>query len=170
MGVIGIIFAFSFIFIAIMLSPWFSWEYSALSDLGHSVRSEVAPIFNLGLLTSGFLIIYYSLTNFKNHAKYTSYLLILTGLSLQLVGAFDEVYKTVHFAFSVLFFTFLGLTSISYIIEKKSKIAIVALIVVLTIWGLYGLKIFSMGIAVPEAISSIATATWILKSAIKKLL
>lgn len=96
LGVSGIIFAFSFIFIAIILSPWFRWENSALSDLGHSVRSEVAPIFNLGLLTSGFLIIYYSVTSFKNHAKYTSYLLILTGLSLQLVGAFDEVYKTVH--------------------------------------------------------------------------
>lgn len=49
-GVIGPLLAYVFIGVSIMLSPWFTWESSALSDLGHSVNSEVASIFNIGLL------------------------------------------------------------------------------------------------------------------------
>ena len=159
--------AIIFIAASIALSPWFSWGSNALSDLGHSVTSEVAPLFNFGLLLSGFLIIVYSITSFRNHAKYTSYLLAIVGLTLQLVATFDEVYGSLHSQVSVLFFVALCFASISYAVEKRSVLAVAALVIGFASWILYGLEIYSAGIAVPETISSMAAVTWIMLSALR---
>lgn len=166
-GILGPFVAIISIAVAIALSPWFSWASNALSDLGHTGNSDVAPLFNFGLLLCGFLIILYSVTSFRKHAKYTSYFLVLTGLSLQLVATFNEVYGDLHFLVSVLFFASLGFASISYIIEKKSVLAIASLIIGSASWILYGLKIYSAGIAVPEAISSVAVAAWVVLDALR---
>jgi len=152
---------------AILSSPWFRWENNALSDLGHSVHSAAAPIFNFGLLLTGFLIIVFAVASFRNHAKYTSCLLTLTGFSLQLVATFDEVYGTIHFVVSILFFAALGLASISYAIEKKSTLAAAAFIIGMLSWILYGIEAYSAGIAVPETISSMAVVTWVASASIK---
>ena len=169
-GIIGPLVELFFIFLSIILSPWFSWENNALSDLGHSVISDVAYLFNFGLLLSGFLTIIYSITSFIKEAKFTSYFLILTSLSLQLVATFDEVYGTLHLQISILFFAALGFTSLIYIIEKRSVLAVGALIISLASWVLFGLKIYTAGIAVPEIISSVATASWIVISALRTYL
>jgi len=166
-GLVAPLTAIIFIVVSIVLSPWFSWGSNALSDLGHSVDSEVSPLFNFGLLLSGFLTILYSITSFRNHAKYTSYFLVLTGLSLQLVATFDEVYGSLHFQVSVLFFVALCFASISYVVEKRSVLAVTALVIGLCSWILYGLEIYSAGIAVPETISSMATVTWVMLSALR---
>jgi len=172
-GLVAPLTAIIFIVVSIVLSPWFSWWSNALSDLGRSAatdvapKSEVAPLFNFGLLLSGFLIILYSITSFRNHAKYTSYFLVLTGLSLQLVATFDEVYGSLHFQVSVLFFVALGFASISYVVEKRSVLAVTALVIGFSSWILYGLEIYSAGIAVPETISSMATVTWVMLSALR---
>jgi len=172
-GLVAPLIAIFFIVVSIVLSPWFSWWSNALSDLGRSAatdvapKSEVAPLFNFGLLLSGFLTILYSITSFRNHAKYTSYFLVLTGLSLQLVATFDEVYGSLHFQVSVLFFVALCFASISYVVEKRSVLAVTALVIGLCSWILYGLEIYSAGIAVPETISSMATVTWVMLSALR---
>ena len=166
-GLVAPLTAIIFIVVSIVLSPWFSWWSNVLSDLGHSVDSEVAPLFNFGLLLSGFFIILYSITSFRNHAKYTSYFLVLTGLSLQLVATFDEVYGSLHFQVSVLFFAALCFASISYVVEKRSVLAVTALVIGFSSWILYGLEIYSAGIAVPETISSMATVTWVMLSALR---
>ena len=172
-GILAPLVAIFFIAASILLSPWFSWGSNALSDLGRSAatdgtsKSEVAPLFNFGLLLSGFFIIIYSITTFRNHAKYTSCLLTLVGLSLQLVATFDEIYNPLHFQVSVLFFVTLGFASIIYTIEKRSVVAFAALIIGLTSWILYGMGIYSAGIAVPETISSVATFAWIMLSALR---
>ena len=166
-GLVGPLIAIFFIISSIVLSPWFSWWSNALSDLGHSVNSEVAPLFNFGLLLTGFFIIFYSVTSFRNHAKYTSFLLVFVGLMLQLVATFDEVYGSLHFQVSVLFFVALGFASISYVLEKRSVLAFAALVIGSVSWILYGLEIYSAGIAVPEIISSLATVTWVMLSALR---
>jgi len=166
-GILGPLVAIIFIAASILLSPWFSWGSNALSDLGHSVRSDVAPLFNFGLLLSGFFVIFYSITSFRIHAKYTSYFLVLTGLTLQLVATFNEVYGTIHSQVSVLFFAALGLDSISYIIEKRSVLAVAALVISFVSWILYGFEIYSAGIAVPEAVSSMATVSWVVLAALR---
>jgi hypothetical membrane protein len=166
-GLLGPLTALLFIGISILLSPWFSWGNNALSDLGNSVSSDVAPLFNFGLLLSGFFTILYALTSFRKHAKYTSYLMVLTGLALQLVATFNEVYKPLHFQVSVLFFLTLCFVSVSYIIEKRSVLAVAALVIGFASWILYGLDIYSAGIAVPETVSSMATSIWVVRSALR---
>ena len=68
-GIVGLLLVYLAIGVSILLSPWFSWYRNALSDLGHVMKSEVASIFNLGLLLGGFLMIIYELTVFREHAK-----------------------------------------------------------------------------------------------------
>jgi hypothetical membrane protein len=167
LGLAAPLVAVFFIALSIGLSPWFSWGSNALSDLGHSVRSEVAPLFNFGLLLCGFLMILYSISCFRSHAKYTSYVLVIAGLSLQLVATFDEVYGSLHFFVSVLFFAALGFASVSYAVEKRSVLAVAALVVGSVSWILYGLGVYSAGIAVPETVSSMAAVTWVMLSALR---
>ena len=164
-GVISPIVGIFFTITSIILSPWFNWRNNALSDLGHSINSEVASLFNIGLLISGFLLIYYSISIFKNHAKYTSYFLIFAGLMFQLVATFDEIYGYLHFQVSLLFFVALGFVSLTYIIEKRSIIASISLFIGLISWIVYGMNIIKMGIAIPETISSFTTSIWIILSA-----
>jgi hypothetical membrane protein len=167
LGLAAPLVAVFFIALSIGLSPWFSWGSNALSDLGHSVRSEVAPLFNFGLLLCGFLMILYSISCFRSHAKYTSHVLVIAGLSLQLVATFDEVYGSLHFFVSVLFFAALGFASVSYAVEKRSVLAVAALVVGSVSWILYGLGVYSAGIAVPETVSSMAAVTWVMLSALR---
>ena len=166
-GLLAPLTAFIFVAISILLSPEFSWWNNALSDLGHSVDSPVAPLFNFGLLLSGVLTMIYSYVSFRNHAKYTSYILMLVGLTLQLVATFDEVYGSLHFQVSVLFFVVLCFASVSYVVEKRSVLAFLALMIGLGSWILYGMDIYPSGIAVPEIISSVATSTWVMLSALR---
>jgi hypothetical membrane protein len=86
---------------------------------------------------------------------------------LQLVAAFDEVYGSLHFQVSVLFFVALGFASLSYVIEKRSVIAFASLIIGFGSWILYGMEIYSVGIAVPETISSMASVVWVMQSALR---
>ena len=77
-GVFGPLLLYISIAVSLVLSPWFSWETNTLSDLGHAVNSDVAAIFNLGLLLAGFLLMLYASTVFKKHAKYSSYCLLVS--------------------------------------------------------------------------------------------
>jgi hypothetical membrane protein len=166
-GLIGSLTAIFFVFVSIFLSPWFSWWNNALSDLGHSIKSEAAPWFNFGLLLSGFFMILYPIIIFRKHARYTSFFLVVAGFSLQLIATFDEVYGSLHLLVSVLFFVALGLASTSFAVEKKSVVALLALVIGAGSWVLYDAEIYSAEVAVPEAISTIAAFVWIMLSALE---
>ena len=166
-GVVGPLVGYVSIGVAIALSPWFRWERSALSDLGHAVRSGVAPIFNFGLLLTGFLIMIYAVTALRGYARWTSYSLAISAFMLQLVATFDEVYGLLHFVVSVLFFVSLVPTILLYALERKSSLALIGFIIGLLSWILYGAGIYNAGIAVPEAISTIAVIPWLISSALK---
>ena len=168
-GVLAPLTAYIAIGLSISLSPWFSWWRNALSDLGHASKSDVAPIFNFGLVSTGLLIIIYSCTIMRRHAKYTSYCLLISGFLLQLVAVFDEVYGFLHYLVSVLFFMSLGFASITYAIEKRSLLAVATFIVGLSSWMLYWMGIYSAGVAVPETISSVAVTLWVIPSALSIL-
>lgn len=165
-GAVGPVIAYLCIGVSITFSPWFSWEVSALSDLGHSVKSEVAPIFNLGLLLCGFLVMIYAVVALRKHAKYTRICFVASALLLQLISTFDEVYGFLHFAVSVLFFVSIGITSIVYAVERKSSLAVTSFMIVLVSWSFYGMKMFKIGLAVPEIISSLAVASFLIHSAL----
>lgn len=88
-GVFGPLLVYMSIIVSLVLSPWFSWESNALSDLGHAVNSDVASIFNLGLLLAGFLLMIYALTVFQKHAKYSSFCLLVSTFLVQLLATFN---------------------------------------------------------------------------------
>jgi len=166
-GMVGPLVAYFFIGVSIVLSPWFSWWLNALSDLGHSVDSDVASLYNFGLLLAGFFMMIYSMTALKDYAKYTSYCLLASALMLQLVATFDEVYGPLHIIVSILFFVSLGFASIVYAVEGKSILALTAFVIGLGSWILYWAGIYNAGVAVPETISSVVTVSWVMLSAIK---
>lgn len=166
-GVIGPLLAYVSIGISIALSPWFSWERSALSDLGHAVNSGIAPIFNFGLLLTGFFLTIYAVKVQKRYARWTGYSLVISAFTLQLIAVFDEVYGFLHLVVSILFFVSLGITSLLYAVERKSYSATAAFTVGLISWVFYWTEIYSTGIAVPETISSAAVLLWIIPSALK---
>lgn len=165
-GIFGPILLYVSIGVSLVLSPWFSWESNALSDLGHAVNSDVASIFNFSLLLAGFLLMIYAATVFRKHAKYSSFCLLVSTFLVQLLAAFNEVYGSLHYAVAVPHFVMLSLTSIVYTVEKRSAVAFTTFIIVLGSWIIYGLNIYSIGIAVPETISKIVVL-WIMYSAIK---
>ena len=166
-GIVGPIIVYLSIGVSIMFSPWFSWHRNALSDLGHVLKSEIAPIFNLGLLFGGFLLMVYAVTVFREHAKYTSVCLVASSFLLQLIATFDEAYGLIHGVVSVLFFVSIWIASLVNAIEKKSLKALMAFIVSFGIWVLYAMKVYSAGIAVPEIISFTAVAALLMLSAIR---
>jgi len=166
-GIIGPLLAFVSIGVSIALSPWFSWERGALSDLGHAVEGGVAPIFNFGLLLTGFFLTIYAVKVLKGYARWTGYSLVLSAFTLQLVAVFDEVYGLLHLVVSILFFVSLGVTSLFYAVERKSYSAVAAFAIGLISWILYWEGFYSAGVAVPEIISSVAVLFWIMPSALK---
>ncbi|MCW4034999.1 MAG: DUF998 domain-containing protein [Candidatus Bathyarchaeota archaeon] len=149
-----------------VLSPWFSWETNMLSDLGNTTTSDVAALFNGGMLLSGFLLMIYAFTAFKAHAKYSSYCLLASTFFVQLIAVFNESYGQLHFFAAVPHFLFLSLTSLVYTVEKRSRLALATFSVAMLSWLIYALGIFNIGIAVPETISKIVVA-WIMYSAIR---
>ena len=167
LGLVGLLLGYVCVATSIALSPWFEWERNAISDLGHAVRSEVAPILNFGLLLTGLLLMFYTVTAVRRHARWTSYSLAVSAFSLQLVAAFDEVYVFIHTAVSIAFFVSLGIASILYAVERRSYLGATSFIIVLVTWMLYWTGAYSSGLAVPEIISSIAVSFWIAHSAIK---
>jgi len=166
-GVIGPLLAFVSIGVSIALSPWFSWERGALSDLGHAVESGAAPIFNFGLFLTGFFFTIYAVKVLKVYARWTGYNLVFSAFTLQLVAVFDEVYGLLHLVVSILFFVSLGVTSLFYAVETKSYSAVAAFAIGLISWILYWAESYSAGVAVPETISSVAVLLWITPSALK---
>ena len=165
-GFIGPVLLYVSIGLSLFLSPWFSWERNALSDLGHAINSDVAAIFNGGLLLAGFLLMVYAATILKKHAKYTSYSLWASTFFVQLIAVFNEAYGSLHYVVAVPHFLMLILTSIVYSMEKRSKLALTTFLIVMFSWLLYTLPLFNIGIAVPETISKIVVV-WIMYSAIK---
>jgi hypothetical membrane protein len=165
-GVLGPVLVYFSIAASLILSPWFSWKNNALSDLGNSATSDVAPLFNFGLLLAGFLLMIYALTAFKNHAKYSSVCLLVSTFLVELLAAFNMTYGSLHYAVALPHFVMLSITSIVYTIERRSTIALATFLIVLASWTLYGLDVINVGIAVPETISKVVLA-WIMISAIR---
>lgn len=169
LGIIGPLVAYIAIGLSIYLSPSFSWYKNALSDLGHAQRSNVAPIFNFGLLLSGFLVTMYSIRFLANRAKYTGIAVAFSAFMLQAIAAFDEIYGFIHYIVSVLFFVSAGISCIIYFIEEKSVLSIIAFLVGLIAWLTYWFGLYKAGVAVPEIISAIAVTSCIIQSALKIL-
>lgn len=102
-GAIGPVIALILLVSDIEISPWFSWYKSALSDLGvHSY----GYLFNSALIIEGILniIFMYALHRYFNLKSYISGILLIAGISLALVGVFNEHFGTIHLVFALIYF------------------------------------------------------------------
>jgi hypothetical membrane protein len=115
-GIITPIFAITSISVAIILSPWFSWTYNALSDLG---ISPVAPIFNVGLIVTGILLGVFTIALIrvewqKKLGVLGSLSLLSAGISTACIGVFTEAYMGIHILFALSCFISLTLSCILF--------------------------------------------------------
>ena len=170
------IVALSMIGLAVSEAPWFSWSEDALSDLG---VGDTAPIFNLGLILGGVLLLLaapgLAILVFKDRmARIGVALFTLACIWLACIGIFPESAGRIHFIVSVGFFTFLSLSLIVLgLAMARSKArwdrfhALLALVLGITAAVAWTLP--HRGVAIPEIISSVAGSVWIASLGVRLL-
>jgi len=164
-GVAAPVVALSLIFLAVSISPWFSWSANALSDLG---VGEAAWVFNSGLMAGGILTMVFAaglLVAFRGRVlrRVGAVLLFFDAVALFGIGLFSEAAGDIHFYFSVAFFVLLPLSlfllgagAVMAGSKKFGSFTIVDGILVALPWA------FSWdGVAIPEAISALVASVWI---------
>lgn len=166
LGPIAPICAAIFIGISIVLSPWFSWTNNALSDLG---ISEVAHIFNSGLILTGLLLSIFAISFVRINQGSRLGLagaisLFTTGVSVVGVGVFTKNSLRIHILFALICFASLILSSIllglRFTFNRETKrIGILALSagpLSIFVW----IAIRMPGVAIQETLSGLAAFSW----------
>ena len=156
------------IVLSILLSPWFNIVNNALSDLGHALKSNVAPLFNFGLSLSGLLIAIAGIHCIINCSKLLGIITIFLGYSLITIAVFDEVYGQLHFLVSVIFFLTILSYLIAYSILKRSFIPIPLVIMCIVLWISHFLYKLPRGAAIPELISIASIIPFYIKTSFCK--
>lgn len=140
---------------AALASGWFNLWNNALSDLGHAVRSNVAPIFNFGLSAGGLLIALSGACSLSR-SRLIGWTLIVAGYFLVLIAVFDEVYGRLHFYVSAAFFLSIATLLAEYALTfkgTKGLLAAAAIAVGVAAWFAHMAYGLPRGAAVPELIS-----------------
>jgi len=102
-GLLLPIIIFTGIGLAIAVSPWFSWEKNALSDLGIAPNSAI--LFNGSMILGGVCMFVFSLGLLRETSqKLGIYLLSMSSLTLIGIGLFPETMILQHFLSSAAFF------------------------------------------------------------------
>lgn len=143
-GIIGPVVAIGFVVIDILLSPWYSWSTSALSDLG---VNRYSYLFNGGLLfeaaTNVLFVI--GLRKMGLSSVPVSAMLVISGLSLGFVGIFNEHHPPFHLIFALIYFILFPIGIIAFCATKdklgKGYIKFVGILV-----ALVGLAFIVVGI------------------------
>lgn len=161
--------AFTFIFLAIVCSPQFSWTENALSDLG--VQEGVTPIlFNCGLIIVGILALVFVSGLFVSQkmilGRIGAFIFVLAALALMAIGVFPENVKLTHYYASVGFFVFFPISilvlSATFLLEAKVKLGLFTFLfaaVAVVVWVIHWTIPFGSGVAIPEALSAVSAST-----------
>lgn len=179
-GLAAPIVAFGCILAAIASYAPFNWFTNALSDLG--VQAGVtAPIFNFGLIISGFLFLVFTVGLFQLVSKQFvgkagALLLGLACVSLVCIGVFNESFKPIHFYVSVAFFVFLPISLLVHVVyfwlagqRKMSGFTLVIGLAAAAPWVLQYAVHYVSNVAVPEFVSGFAGALWTAALSVKML-
>lgn len=106
-GLLTPVLTLTLIFVAIALSPWFSWHDNALSDLGVSATPNP---FNAALLIGGGLYLVLVVFGVRGIigpgrlARTGFGLLLLGAIALPLIGIFTETYGRTHYYVAATYF------------------------------------------------------------------
>ena len=169
-GIIGSILPLVMILASTVLEKSFSWNKNALSDIG---VSQTAWLFNSALIAGGLFNLLFAI-GLRNYLGKVRWLkigvssIIVSSISLALVGVFTENYGILHalVALGYLLLTPLGLTCIGQG-EKSSQFGKVSLSLgIIAFLAFVGLPVITfianlqIGFAVPEFAESIVLSIW----------
>ncbi len=170
-GILAPIIAFTFIISSILTYPRFSWTNDALSDLG-IVPGTTATLFNFGLYMSGLLILIFSIGLYKYLNKNIvgnigAIIFVAASFALEGIGWAPENVPPFHYYFSVAFFSLvpisLFLISGYFFILRRYRFAVFTIVIAILgagTWTLYFLIHYTLGVAIPEALSGIVGSVW----------
>ena len=169
-GIISSTLPLIMILASTVLEKSFSWNKNALSDIG---VSQTAWLFNSALIVGGLLNLLFAI-GLRNYLGKTRWLkigvslLIVSSISLALVGVFTENYNIIHalVALGYLLLAPLGLICIGR--GEKSKqfgkvslvLGIIALLVILGLPIITFVANLEIGFAVPEFLEALVLSTW----------
>jgi hypothetical membrane protein len=166
--------AFIFISAAIASYPSFSWTGNALSDLG-VVPGLTGTLFTVGLCGGGVLSLIFAVLGLYSYAqekalgKVGAAFFAAASISLILIGIFNEHYRPTHYIVSVAFFVFaplafFTLTAAFYKMGKRALAAftVAAALVAALPWILQLIIHYVPGVAIPETISGLTVAIWVI--------
>jgi hypothetical membrane protein len=175
-GIFTPVITLTLIFVAIALSPWFSWHDNALSDMG---VDTVALLFNGALLIGGMLYFVFVSGFLRWHglrsrlAKVAATALIIGAVGLCLIGIFTEDAGRIHYYVSATYFL---ATPLAYVLFGSEWVRQDSRIMGwLTIAA--GVTAFLMitavphkRIAVPEILAALTMGMWTFAVGLKLLL
>lgn len=171
-GIATPIFAFTCIFIAIAITPHFSWTNNALSDLG-VISGITGPLFNVGLIISGVLGCVFAIFGLLDYAgktwvgKFGAVLFNFASLMLVLIGIFNEHFSPTHYIVSVAFFSLtpIALFILTYAFYLNINRGLVAFTVAIALfaavpWVLQLTVHYVPNVAIPETLSALSVSAW----------
>lgn len=154
------------VLVATVLSPTFSWQASALSDLG--VTPETAWLFNGALVVGGVVGAPYAWALWSaaadplSHLRAATYLLALgsmAGVGLVPAG------RPLHLPLALAFFVLAALTAIvdgvARLRLRSGKLSLLTGVLAPTAWPAWALWLHGIGIAVPEFVGAMLFGIWV---------
>ena len=191
-GVIGPIIGIGAVLLSVILSSsWFSWQESAISDLGVDTFGGTTTAiwtFNGGMIIAGILSSIYAYGLYNSLTKNTTnkigiIALIIGGINLALIGIFTEDWPTLHRTVSMIYFVFtpIGLIIMgSGMLKKERTFGIITMIAgtsaliaistaIMIVFEYPVTEGWPSGIAIPEMVEAVILATWISGSAFRFL-
>jgi hypothetical membrane protein len=173
-GILAPIIAFTCILLAIASYPQFSWTNNALSDLG-VVSGITGPLFNFGLYTCGILALFFAVFGLfayleKNWVgKLGAAIFAAATIALICIGIFNENFSPTHYFASVSFFVLMPISffiiTAAFGMRQQTRMAVFTILIGIAAaipWILYFFVHYVAGVAIPEFISGVAGAVWII--------
>ncbi|MGC8609288.1 MAG: DUF998 domain-containing protein [Thermoplasmata archaeon] len=169
-GMIGPVLAITLILTNIMVSPWFSWSRNALSDLG---VNRYGYLFNSAIILEGLFNIFFVLSlKLLKIRNFTAYALIISGISLLLVGVFNEDHPPFHLIFALIYFVLFPISIIIFSLYLRKvqsllsytglAVSVISLIDIIIGIGFvfHYVRIVGVGLSVPEFIEAVLLGSW----------
>lgn len=175
-GLFGPLVAVAAILTAIALSPWFTWEGNALSDLGRYANGlPAAIVFDAGLVLTGVMMLLFTIWFIQKVSDVFTKIglvpYVVATIFLTLIGVFSEDFGHIHFIVSVGFFAsfpfamwMVGIGFLRYShLRWFSVVSIILPFFSLYVWvGYYGgLFPFLTGVAIPEFTTALTAIAWV---------
>jgi hypothetical membrane protein len=161
-GPLGAAVALAGVFLAVALSPSFSWTASALSDLGVDPRTALP--FNGGLFVGGCLALGYA-PALRKDSRAVAAAYALCASAMAGVGAFpsdDPLHYPAAVAFFVLLAATLALDGVRRRGTTTGRVSLLLAAASVAAWPLWFATGLGSGIAVPELVGALSLAAWVL--------